>query len=91
MGKYLYMDWSWGCEKPDSSKDRLRSHGNWWREWTLSEIGHALSDNKPLIALNSWRLIREKHDDPSMISVQTPNEALERLLSLAANNSLTGY
>jgi len=57
---------------------------------TLSEIGHALSDKKPVISLNSWKLFREEVEDTSMISVKTPDEAVTMVLSMKSDKLSTG-
>ena len=57
---------------------------------TLSEIGHALSDKKPVISLNSWKLFREEIEDTSMISVKTPDEAVTMVLSMKSDKLSTG-
>ena len=52
---------------------------------TLSEIGHALQDNIPVIGLNTWSLSRNGNVDDSIIVVQNPTEAVDKALSLIAN------
>ena len=43
---------------------------------TLSEIGHALGDGIPVIALNTWSLARNGDDDNTIIKSSTPRAAL---------------
>ena len=49
---------------------------------TLSEIGHALSEGKPLVALNTWSFSRNKRNDTSMHVCNTAKEAVETAISL---------
>ena len=42
---------------------------------TLSEIGHALKQGKPVVGLNSWEL-------PGMLKAKTPRDAVDKLLGL---------
>ena len=49
---------------------------------TLSEIGHALSDAKPVFALNTWELTRNGLIDSSMEVCESPEEAVRKALSL---------
>lgn len=57
---------------------------------TLSEIGHALADGKPLVALNTWSLSRNKIADTSMHVCNTPKEAVETAISLAKSDYIQG-
>ena len=50
---------------------------------TLSEIGHALSDAKPVFALNTWELARKGLIDSSMEVCESPEEAVRKALSSA--------
>jgi len=52
---------------------------------TLSEIGHALQNNIPVIGLNTWSLSRNGNPDNSIILAQNPTEAVDKALSLIAN------
>ena len=45
------------------------------RAGTLSEIGHALKQGKPVVGLKSWEL-------PGMVQAETPREAVAKLLDL---------
>lgn len=49
---------------------------------TLSEIAYALHFDKPVIALNSWGLIKDGKVHSKVISVKTPEEAVKKLISL---------
>ena len=51
---------------------------------TLSEISHALQSNIPVIGLNTWSLSRNGQPDNSIIPAQSPSEAVEKAISLAA-------
>jgi len=48
---------------------------------TLSEIGHALSDGKPIFALNSWELTKSGIQDPLLIHCKNETEAVEKALA----------
>ena len=52
---------------------------------TLSEIGHALQSGIPVIGLNTWSLSRNGQPDNSIIPAQSPTEAVNRALELAAD------
>ncbi|MED5428902.1 MAG: TIGR00725 family protein [Chloroflexota bacterium] len=50
---------------------------------TLSEIGHALSDEIPVIGLNTWSFNRERNEDDSLHICKTPAQAVKTALLLA--------
>ncbi len=50
---------------------------------TLSEIAHALQSNIPVIGLNTWSLSRNGQQDKSIITAQSPTEAVNKALNLA--------
>jgi len=50
---------------------------------TLSEIAYALKGNIPVIGLNTWSLSRNGREDDSIIRVQSPDEAVDKAISLA--------
>ena len=52
---------------------------------TLSEIGHALQNNIPVIGLNTWSLSRNSKQDNSIIPAENPTEAVTKALNLATN------
>ena len=52
---------------------------------TLSEISHALQSGIPVIGLNTWALSRNSQQDNSIITVQSPAEAVNKALNLAIN------
>ena len=52
---------------------------------TLSEIGHALQNNIPVIGLNTWSLSRNSKQDNSIIPAENPIEAVTKALNLATN------
>ena len=56
---------------------------------TLSEIGHALGDGIPVVALNTWSLTRNGEDDNSMIKASTPREAVEKAIKSAKQHMNT--
>ena len=49
---------------------------------TLSEISHARQNNIPVIGLNTWSLSRHGQPDNSIITAQTPAEAVKKALGL---------
>ena len=50
---------------------------------TLSEIGHALSDEIPVVGLNTWSFNRGGSEDNSLHMCDTPSQAVETALLLA--------
>ena len=51
---------------------------------TLSEIGHALSDGKPIFALNSWEITKSGIQDPLLTHCKNEKEAVEKALAYAS-------
>jgi uncharacterized protein (TIGR00725 family) len=51
---------------------------------TLSEIGHALRNGLPVIGLHTWTLSRNGRPDHSIITVQSPAQAVNTALELIA-------
>lgn len=49
---------------------------------TLSEISHARQNKIPVIGLNTWELARNGRPDNSIITAQTPAEAVNKALGL---------
>jgi uncharacterized protein (TIGR00725 family) len=47
---------------------------------TLSEISYALKNGIPVIGLNTWSLARDGRQDKSIITVQSPAEAVAKAL-----------
>ncbi len=54
---------------------------------TLSEIGHALVDGIPVVALRTWELSREGEVDPAMIVARDPVDAAEKAIEAARSAS----
>jgi len=52
---------------------------------TLSEIGHALQNNIPVIGLSTWSLSRNSKQDNSIVPAGNPTEAVNKALNLATN------
>ena len=50
---------------------------------TLSEIGHALGDNIPVIGLSTWQLSRDGDIDPSILVASDPADAVRQALQAA--------
>ena len=59
---------------------------------TLSEIAHALADNLPVVALDTWKFTRDGLEDSSMIKASTAVEAVELAVKAATsrNHNSTG-
>ena len=51
---------------------------------TLSEIGHALTDGKPIFALNSWEITKSGIQDPLLTHCKNETEAVEKALAAAS-------
>ena len=49
---------------------------------TLSEIAHALQSNIPVVSLNTWSLAINGTQDNSIITAQSPAEAVNKALEL---------
>ena len=58
---------------------------------TLSEIGLALSESKPVIGLNTWSLLREEKIDCGIIVADSPEKAVEIAISQASENEGRRY
>jgi len=52
---------------------------------TLSEIGHALQYNIPVIGLNTWSLSRNGQPEESIILAQSATDAVKKALDLSTN------
>lgn len=50
---------------------------------TLSEIGLALSENRPVIGLGTWQLSRNGNKDQSIVLASNPADAVEKAVELA--------
>ena len=55
---------------------------------TLSEIGHAIADNKTVVGLGTWELSRGGVPDAAIIRADSPASAVE--LAIAAANKTRG-
>ena len=51
---------------------------------TLSEIALALRAGKPVVGLGTWELRRSGRDDEGIVRADSPEEAAEMALKLAA-------
>ncbi len=56
---------------------------------TLSEIGHAVADNKTVIGLNTWELSRDGTPDPAIIRAENPESAVK--LAITAAKKARGF
>ena len=52
---------------------------------TLSEIGHALQNDIPVIGLNTWSLSRNAQPENSIIPAKNPTDAVGKALELIKN------
>jgi len=50
---------------------------------TLSEIGHALQNNTPVIGLNTWSLSKNGVPDAAIVLAKNPRDAVKKALELA--------
>ena len=50
---------------------------------TLSEIGHALGDGIPVIALNTWTITKAGSEDKTMIIAKDPKDAVNKAIEAA--------
>ena len=50
---------------------------------TLSELGHALAEQAPVIGLNTWDLARGGVADPSIIVADDPTDAVDKAMKAA--------
>ena len=53
---------------------------------TLSEIGLALSESKPVIGLNTWSLLKDEKMDCGIIVADSPEKAVKIAISQASKN-----
>jgi len=49
---------------------------------TLSEIGHALKNNIPVVGLNTWQLSRDGIPEAAIITAKDPADAVHKAISL---------
>jgi hypothetical protein len=49
---------------------------------TLSEIGHALKNNIPVVGLNTWQLFRDGVPEAAIITAKDPADAVHKAISL---------
>ncbi len=49
---------------------------------TLSEIGHALKNNIPVVGLNTWQLFRDGIPEAAIITAKDPSDAVHKAISL---------
>ena len=49
---------------------------------TLSEIGHALKNNIPVVGLNTWQLFRDGIPEAAIITAKDPADAVHKAISL---------
>ena len=56
---------------------------------TLSEIGHALGENIPVVGLNTWAMSRDGQLDSGILVVESPVEAVEAAVEAARQRDRT--
>lgn len=49
---------------------------------TLSEIGHALKNNIPVVGLNTWQLLHDGIPEAAIITAKDPADAVHKAISL---------
>ncbi len=54
---------------------------------TLSEIGHALQSGIPVVGINTWSLSRNGRVNTSIVSAQSPAEAVDMALGLISEST----
>ena len=54
---------------------------------TLSEIGHALGDDIPVVGLNTWSLSHNGQPEVAIIPATTPAEAVDKALEAATRRT----
>ena len=54
---------------------------------TLSEIGHALAENIPVIGLKTWELSKDGERNHSLIIANNPKEAVDKAIEAADNRA----
>ena len=57
---------------------------------TLSEIGHALADGIPVVALKTWSIARKGREDTGLIPADDPADAVEKALAAAERRVSAG-
>ena len=57
---------------------------------TLSEIGHAVSEDIPVIGLNTWELSRDGAVDRSIVIADDPVDAVDKAVQAAERRSSSG-
>ena len=50
---------------------------------TLSEIGHALGDGIPVVALNTWTITKAGSEDKTMVIAKNPKDAVNKAIEAA--------
>ena len=56
---------------------------------TLSEIGHALAEQAPVIGLHTWELARDGVAEPSLIVADNPKDAVDKAIEAARIRTAT--
>ena len=57
---------------------------------TLSEIGHALAEQAPVIGLHTWELARDGVADQALIAADNPKDAVDKAMEAACARTVTG-
>ena len=56
---------------------------------TLSEIGHALTENIPVVGLNTWTIARNDAADESIMRASSPVDAVEKAVEAAERRGVS--
>ena len=59
------------------------------RYGTLSEIGHALSVDIPVVGLRTWEIVREGTLDTSIMVADDPSDAVDKAVEAARRRSVS--
>ena len=55
---------------------------------TLSEIGHSLAEQVPVVGLKTWEIFREEQKDESIIIAKSPSDAVEKAMDILNESNL---
>ena len=55
---------------------------------TLSEIGHSLAEQVPVVGLKTWEIFREEQKDESIIIAKSPSDAVEKAMDMLNESNL---
>ena len=55
---------------------------------TLSEIGHSLAEQVPVVGLKTWEIFREGQKDKSITIAESPADAVEKAMNMLNESNL---